>query len=175
VVQAADFYDFGVPVRVTAPPAAQVARMSQVINGASSVSVGGSASPPRVSGTLSPAQAAAAEQVAGAFWSALGRNDPQAVARTVPPAQRSCVRSFLSGGPKITVTSFRVVSAQPAGNGRATVRFTVTARASLDGRNIPVFPQGPGRARWLATTETADHWYVDLARSSAFVFSGACP
>jgi len=175
VVQATDFYDFGVPVRVTAPPAAKVARMSQVINGASSVSAGGSSGPPRVSGTLSPAQAAAAEQVVGAFWSALGRHDPRAVARTVPPPQRSCVRSFLSGGPKITVTSFRVVSAQPAGNGRAAVRFTVTARASLNGQDVPVFPTGPGRAQWLVTTETAGHWYVDLARSSAFVISGACP
>jgi len=177
LVQATDFYGFGVPVRVSAPPAAQVASMSQVTWGGSAVSVGvgGSSGPPRVSGTLSPAQAAAAERAVGAFWSALGRHGLRAVARTVPPAQRSCVRSFLSGGPKITVTSFRVVSAQPAGNGRATVRFTVTARASLDGQNIPVFPQGPGRVRWLATTETAGHWYVDLARSSAFVFSGACP
>src|SRR5260370_701019 len=82
----------------------------------------------------------------------------------------------LSGGaPKITVASFRVVSAQPAGNGRATVRFTVQARASLGGQDVPVFPQGPRRVQWLVTTETAGHWYVDLARSSAFVFSGACP
>ena len=177
VVQATDFYDFGVPVRVTAPAAAQVASMSQVIKGGSSmpVGIGGSARPPRVSGTLSPAQAAAAEQAAGAFWSALGRNDPQAVAQTVPPAQRSCVRSFLAGGPKITVTSFRAESARPAGNGRATVRFTVTARASLNGQNVPVFPPGPGRVQWLVATETAGHWYVDLARSSAFVFGGACP
>lgn len=178
LVQATDFYDFGVPVRVSAPPVAQIASMSQLINGESpgSAGPGGSSSPPRVSGTLSPAQAAAAEQVVGAFWSALGRNDPAAVARTVPPAQRSCVRSFLSGGaPKITVTSFRVTSAQPAGNGNATVRFTVQARASLGGQTVPVFPQGPGRVQWLVTTETADHWYVDLARSSAFVFSGACP
>ncbi len=176
-VQAADFYDFGVPVRVSPPPAAEVASMSQVIKGGSSMSVGigGSSRPPRVSGTLSPAQAAAAEQVAGAFWSALGRNDPQAVAQTVPPAQRSCVRSFLTGGPKITVTSFRVESARPAGNGRATVRFTVEARASLHGQNVPVFPPGPGRVHWLVATETAGHWYVNLARSTTFVFSGACP
>lgn len=178
LVQSTDFYDFGVPVRVSAPPAAQIATMPQFIKGEppGSAGPGSLSSPPRVSGTLSPAQAAAAEQVVGAFWSALGRNDPAAVARTVPPAQRSCVRSFLSGGaPKITVTSLRVTSAQPAGNGRATVRFTVKARASLGGQDVPVFPQGPGRAQWLVTTETAGHWYVDLARSSAFVFSGACP
>jgi hypothetical protein len=178
VVQATDFYDFGVPVQVSAPPPAQVATMSQFIKGGSSGSggFGGPTVPPRMSGTLSQVQAAAAEQVVGAFWSALGRNDPAAVAQTVPPTQRSCVRSLLGGGaPKITVTSFRVVSAQPAGHGRATVRFTVTARASLDGHNIPVFPQGPGRVQWLVTTETGGHWYVDLTRSSAFLFSGACP
>jgi hypothetical protein len=178
LVQATDFYDFGVPVRVSAPPAAQVASMSQFIKGESpgSAGPGSPSSPPRASGTLSPAQAAAAEQVVGAFWSALGRNDPAAAARTVPPAQRSCVRSFLSSGaPKITVTSPRVVSAQPAGNGRATVWFTVQARASLGGQDVPVFPQGPGRVQWLVTTESAGHWYVDLARSSAFAFSGACP
>jgi hypothetical protein len=129
-----------------------------------------------VSGTLSPAQAAAAEQVVGAFWSALGRNDPAAAAQTVLAAQRPCVRSLLrGGGPKITVTSFRVVSAQPAGNGRATVRFTVHARASFDGSNFPVFPPGSGRAQWLVTTETGGHWHVDLARSSAFILGGACP
>jgi hypothetical protein len=55
------------------------------------------------------------------------------------------------------------------------VRFTVQARASLGGQDVPVFPQGPGRVQWLVTTETAGDWYVDLARSSAFVFSGACP
>jgi hypothetical protein len=183
IVQATDFYDFGVPVRVSAPPAAQIASMSQLSisqlsKGGSpgSGGVSGSPGPPRVSGTLSPAQAAAAEQVVGAFWSALGRNDPTAAAQTVPAAQRLCVRSLLSGGgPKITVTSFRVVSAQPAGNGRATVRFTVQARASLGGSSFPVFAQGPGRVRWLVTTETAGRWHVDLARSSALVFSGACP
>ena len=49
------------------------------------------------------------------------------------------------------------------------------ARASLGGQEVPVFPQGPGRVQWLVTIETAGHWYVDLARSSVFVFSGACP
>jgi hypothetical protein len=177
VVQVTDFYDFGVPVRVSAPPAAQVASMSQFIKAgsAASVSIGGSPRPPRESGTLSPAQAAAAERVAGAFWSALGHDDPAAVAQTVPPAQRRCVRTLLTGGPRITVTAFRVVSAQPAGAGRATVRFTVTARASLDGHIIPVSAQGPGRVQWVLADETAGHWYVDLAHSGAFLFSGACP
>jgi hypothetical protein len=127
VVQVTDFYDFGVPVRVSAPPAAQIASMSQFVKDGSTGTVGvsgsaspppgsaspppGSASPPPASGTLSAAQAAAAERVVAAFWSALERNDTAAVARTVPPAQRSCVRSILSGGPKMTVTSFRVLSA----------------------------------------------------------------
>jgi len=112
--------------------------------------------------------------VVAAFWSALGHNNPAALAQTVRPAERSCVRSFLSGGPKITVTSFRVVSAKPAGNGLATVRFTVNAHASLDGQNIPVFPQGPGRVQWLVTIETAGHWSVDLARSGASMMGGQC-
>jgi hypothetical protein len=177
VVQVTDFYDFGVPVRVSAPPAAQVASMAQFLKAGSSESAmsGGPARPPKVSGTLPPGQAAAAEQVAGAFWSALGRNDPAAIAQTVPPAQRSCVRALLTGGPKITVTSFRAVSAQPAGNGRATVRFTLKARASLDGHTIPLFAQRPGRVQWLVAAETAGHWYVDLAHGSAFPFGGACP
>lgn len=174
MVQVTDFYAFGVPVHVSAPPAAQVTTPSRFGSSVSFTS-GGSPRPPKVTGTLSPAQASAAEQAAGAFWAALGHNDPAAVAQTVPPAQRSCVRSILAGGPKITVTSFRIVSAQPAGTGRATVRFTVKAHASIDGHNIPVFPQGPGRVQWLATTEKAGQWYVDLAHSGAFVFGGACP
>jgi hypothetical protein len=178
MVEVTDFYDFGVPVRVSPPPASQIASMSQFIKDGSSASAGsgGSPAPPRVSGRLSAAQAAAAERAVTAFWSALGRNDPAAVARTVPPAQRSCVRSFLStSGPKITVTSFRVVAAQPAGKNAATVRFTVNAHASLGGHNIPVFPQSPGRVQWLVTTKTAGHWYINLDRSTALAFGGACP
>jgi hypothetical protein len=171
LVQATDFYDFGVPVRVSAPPASQIASIPQLAKGGLS---GGSSSPPRVSGTLSPAQKAAAAQAVSAFWAALGRNDPAAVAQSVPPAQRSCVQSLLYGGPKITVTSLRVVSALPAGNDRATVRFTVRARASLGRQSVPLFAQGLGSVRWLVTTESAGRWYLDLARSADFVLSGAC-
>ena len=177
ITQTTDFYDFGVPVRVSAPPAAEVASLSQLIMDGSSTgagSAGADATPPTESGTLSPAEAAAAEQVVRAFWTALAGSNPDAVAQTVPPAQRSCVRSLLGSGPKITVTSVRIVSAQPAGNLKATVRFTVQADASLDGTSMPVLPQGAGRQQWLVTTEQAGHWYVDLASNSDFMFSGAC-
>src|SRR5215472_5395986 len=140
LVESTDYYDFGVPVHVTAPPAAEVASLSQfAMNGqngmsasgfSSAVSVG-SPQPPAVSGSLAPAQAAAAEQAVGAFWAALGRGDPAAVGQLVPPAQRSCVSSLLRGGPKITVSKLRIISAKPAGGGRATVRFTVSAQASM--------------------------------------------
>ena len=93
------------------------------------------------------------------------------------PAQRSCVQSSLgSGGPTITVSSLHITSAQPAGDSGATVRFTVKAEGKLDGQTIPVLPQGPGSAQWLATTEVAGHWYVNIDDSSALAFggSGAC-
>jgi hypothetical protein len=185
VVQSTDYYDFGVPVRISAPPASEVenisapASISGVSGSASaSASVGslgspGAASPPPVKGTLSPAQAAAAEHVVGAFWSALGHDNASAFAGTLPPGQRSCAQSFLSGA-KITVSSLRVVSAEPAGHGLATVRFTVNALANLGGQSVPVFPQGPGGVQWMVTVEKAGHWYVDLARSSGSVPGAGC-
>jgi hypothetical protein len=178
VVEVTDFYDFGVPVQVSPPPASQVASMSQLMKSGFAKAAGatGSSGPPPAAGTLSAAQAAAAERVVTAFWSAMGRDNAAAVAQTVPPAQRSCVRSFLSSdGPKITVSSFRIVSAQPAGNRAATVRFTVKAQASLGGQSIPIFPQGSGGVQWLVTTKRAGHWYVNLDRSTALVFGGTCP
>jgi hypothetical protein len=177
VTQTTDFYDFGVPVRVSAPPAGEVASLPQLIAGGPATGTpgtGGAPTPPQVSGTLSPADAAAAEQAVRAFWTALAGNDPGTVAQTVPAAQRSCVRSLLSAGPKITVTSFGIVSARPAGNRRATVRFTVQAHATMDGTSIPVLSQGPGSQQWLVTTQEAGHWYVDLASSGDLTFSGAC-
>jgi hypothetical protein len=177
LTQTADFYDFGVPVRVSAPPAAEVASLSQLAKGSATKATGfgsfGSAQPPRVSGALSPAQAAAAEQAVRAFWSALGSNDAKATAQTVLPAQRSCVR-LVMGGLRFTVTSLRIVSAQPAGNARAAVRFTVKADASIGGQRVPVFPQGRGRVQWLVATEAGGHWYVDLGRSTSLVVSPAC-
>jgi hypothetical protein len=177
VTQTIDFYDFGQPVQVSAPPASEVASLSQEIPGGSFAGATGASdptAPPRVTGTLSPAQAAAAEQVVKAFWTALAGNDPGAAAQAVPPSQRSCVRSLLGSGPTMTVGSLRVVSAQPAGNDRATVRFTVQAHATLDGNSIPVLAPGSGGLDWLVTTEQAGHWYIDLSDTSDFAFSGGC-
>jgi hypothetical protein len=173
-VQTTDFSDFGAPVHVTAPPAAQVASLPQLMKGGSlGGGVIGSPNPPKVSGTISPAQSAAAGQVVGAFWAALGKHDAGAVAQTVPASQRACIRSFMSGGPKITATSFRLVSVQPAGTGRATARFRVDAHASIGGHDIPANP-GSGSTQWLVARETGGHWYVDLAGNSNFIFGGPC-
>jgi hypothetical protein len=172
VTQTIDFWDFGAPVRVSPPPASEVASPSQF----SVSTTGGTGSgprPPRASGTLSPAQAAAAGQAVRAFWSALGSNDRQAAAQAVLPAQRRCLRA-LTGGPRFTVAALRIVSAQPAGTGRATVRFTVKAHIRVGGHSIPVPPQGPGRVRWLVASESGGHWYVDLARGYGFPAGTGC-
>ena len=79
-----------------------------------------------------------------------------------------------NGAPTITVSSLHITSAQPAGNSGATVRFTVKAEASLDGQDLQVLPQGPGSEQWLATTEVAGHWYVNLDDSTALAFGGGC-
>jgi len=174
--QTADFYDFGVAVQVSAPPPGQVASFSHLgkdMTSSLTTGTSGSPRPPRASGTISPAQAAAATEAVRAFWLALGRKDTQAAAQTVLPAQRTCFRSML-GGPHFTVTSLHIISAQPDGNARATVRFTVKARAILAGQSIPVLPQGPGRVQWLIATEASGHWYVDLGHSSSLAFGPAC-
>jgi hypothetical protein len=176
ITMTTDFYDFGVPVRVSAPPASQVAQESQLItsgsaSGSSSASASGSSagtSPPPVSGTLTPGQATSAEQAVAAFWAALGSNKTTAVAATVLPAQRSCVKSHLgSGGPTMTVSALHITSAQPAGDSSATVRFTVKAVASFGGQDVPVFPEAPGSAQWLEATEVAGHWYVNIDDTTA--------
>ena len=165
-----DFYDFGVPVRVSAPPAWQVATEESLAPGGA-----GGTSPPSVSGTLTPDQATSAEQAVTSFWAALGSNNAAAVTATVLPSQRSCVQSFVGdGGPAITVSSLHITSTQPAGNSSATVRFTVKAQASLDGKSLPVFPQTPGSQQWLTVSEVAGRWYVNLDGSTALVFSSGC-
>ncbi|MBO0807948.1 MAG: hypothetical protein J2P32_06555 [Actinobacteria bacterium] len=173
VTQTIDFWDFGVPVRVSPPPADQVASGSRFDASVSAVGRHTGPRPPRVSGTLSPAQAAAAEQAVRAFWSALGSNDRQAAAQAVLPAQRRCLRA-ITGGPRFTVTALRIVSAQPAGTGRATVRFTLKAHIRVGGHSIPLPPQGPGRVQWLVMAESGGHWYVDLGHSRSFPFTPAC-
>jgi hypothetical protein len=77
VAEAVDYYDFGVPVQVSAPPASEVISASEFSQsmssfGSSSASIGGPASPPPASGSLSAAQASAAEQAIRAFWTAGG-------------------------------------------------------------------------------------------------------
>jgi hypothetical protein len=186
MTETTDFYDFGIPVHLSPPPAAQVARMGSMISGTGSVSSGGSyaggsvnapsSTPPAASGTLTPAQAMASEQAVTGFFTALGQHSPAAVARMVLPAQQSCVSSKLSGAPKITVKSLRIVSAAPAGTGKATVRFAVSASANLGGQTVPfpLFAPDSGGQQWLETAESGGHWYVDLGASSAFLFSGPC-
>jgi hypothetical protein len=178
-----DLYDFGAPVRVSAPPAAQVASMSQMISDGSSSYASGFASasapavpgsPPAVSGSLTPGQAQAAGQAVAAFWAALGRNDPAAVARTVLPAQASCVAATLQNAPTFTLSGFRIVSVQPAGNGRATVRYTVNAAVSFGGKAIAVTPPGGG-VQWSVADERAGHWYVDVSTGSENGNVGAGP
>jgi len=177
ITQTLDFYDFGVPVRVSAPPASEVASMSQLAkgrHGSAFFGSTGSPSPPRVSGTLSPADVANAEQAVRAFWSALGRNNARAVARTVLPAERTCVRSMMMGGPRFTVTALNITSVRPAGRARATVRFTVKVHARLGGHDIPVSPPGPGGSQWLLATQASGRWYVNLAGSTGMAMGGAC-
>jgi hypothetical protein len=182
LMESTDFYGFGVPVRVTAPPASQVASESQLSTGTGAgtgdvgspgISSGSSANPPKVTGTLTTAQADAAEQEVAAFWAALGRNDPAAVEATVLPSQRSCVSSGLDGAPQVTVSGFRAISAEPAGDGKATVRFTVNAKASLGGQTIPL-PIPQGGTQWFLAAESAGHWYVDLSASTDFPLTGPC-
>ena len=72
------------------------------------------------------------------------------------------------------MSTLHVTAAEPAGDSAATVRFTVTARASLGGKTIPVFPQSPGSAQWLEATEVAGRWYVNIEDGTALIFAGAC-
>lgn len=193
IIETTDFYDFGVAVRVSAPPAAQVASMASINSsiGASvplgnvPSSAGGSSSgsglgtppsgPPAVSGALTRAQATAAERAVTGFVTALGRDNPAMVAQAVLPAQRACVSSRLTGAPKATIKSLHVVSATPAGTGRAIVRFTASVTANMGGQSVPVPVAGeaPGGEQWLVATEVNGHWYVDVSASQV-LFVPAC-
>lgn len=162
VSESIDFYDFGVPVQVSAPPAAQVAGMSDL-----GASLATRSSPPKATGTLTPGQRTAAGQAATAFWTALGKNDPAAIARTVLPAQHACAQSNYAGGPKMTVNSFRIVSIEPAGTGKATVRYKVNAKVQGMAGILP-----KNAVLWMSTTERGGQWYVNL--NAGTLFDGSC-
>ena len=174
VSEAVDYYDFGVPVQVSAPPASQVmsgSEFSQSVSVSGSSSGGGSfgqASPPPVSGTLSAAQASAAKQAIRAFWTALSSNSAGAVERTVVPSQRSCVAGFLRGTKfKFKVSSLRITAAKPAGTGKATVWFSVNATVQIGGHAVPMSPSGAAGRNWLLATEIGSVWYTNLSNSGS--------
>jgi hypothetical protein len=182
-----------VPVHLSAPPAAQVASIRQFLsnsgsvisssgssgNSGSGVSVGtggifGSGSPPPpASGTLTPDQAAAAEQAVTAFFAALGKGNSTALARTVVPSERSCPVMTMNGV-TVTVKSLRILDAVPDGTGKATVLFKVSVTAKLGDTSIPVLNPDSGAKQWLVTTETGGHWYVDPSASSALGMGSPC-
>jgi hypothetical protein len=176
--EAVDFYDFGVPVLVSAPPASEVISASDFSQ--SIVSSGGAStpppvSPPPVSGTLSAAQASAAEQAVRAFWTALSSNSAQAVEQTVVPSERNCVAGFLQGpNLKFKVSSLQITAAKPAGSGKATVLFSVNATVQIGGQTVPMGPIGPGSTNWMLATESGGSWYADPGSSGSGFFP-PCP
>jgi len=121
---------------------------------------------PAASGTLSPAQAMAAERAVTLFLSATSHGDVARVAQAVAPGQRGCFAT-LQRAYKLTVTSLRIVSARPAGPGRATVILRLHGRFEMAGHITPVGPGGPGHAQWLATSSINGRWYVDPRHSIA--------
>ena len=176
VSEAVDYYDFGIPVRVSAPPASEVMSASQFSHSMSSSNGSGRASPPPVSGTLSAAQATAAEQAVRAFWTALSGNSARAVERTVVPSQRSCVAGFLQGSKfKFKISSLRIAAARPAGPGRATVWFSVNATVQIDGQTVPMAPSGAAGTTWLQATEIGSVWYADPSNSGWGVLPPCLP
>jgi hypothetical protein len=173
VSEAVDYYDFGVPVQVLAPPASEVmsaSRFSQSVSSSGTSSGGGigQASPPPVSGTLSAAQASAAEQAIRAFWMALSSNSARAVERTVVPSQRSCMAVFVQSTKfkvKFKISSLRITAVKPAGTGKATVWFSVKATVQIGGHTVPMSPSGAAGRNWLQATEIGSAWYADLSNS----------
>jgi hypothetical protein len=173
VSETVDYYDFGVPVQVSAPPASEVMRAGEFrqsisVSGSSSGGGFGQASPPPVSGALSAAQASAAKQAIRAFWMALSSNSARAVERTVVPSQRSCIAGFLQGTKfKFKISSLRITAAKPAGTGKATIWFSVKATAQIGGHTVPMSPSGAAGRNWLLATEIGSIWYADLSNSSS--------
>jgi hypothetical protein len=177
VSEAVDYYDFGVLVRVSAPPASEVVSASQFSQSISSSGSGpGQAAPPPVSGTLSAAQASAAERAVRAFWTALSGNSAQNVERTVAPSQRSCVAGFLQGSKfKFKISSLRITAARAAGTGKATVWFSVNVTAQIGGQTVPMTPPGAAGTNWILATEIGGVWYADPGNSGSGVLPPCVP
>jgi hypothetical protein len=153
LTQTTDSYDFGVPVRVTAPPMSQVRDPSKP-------------APPHAPQSLPRAQAKAAERSVRAFWAAVGANDMNAAALTVVPAQRNCFLSTLKRGVSYKVTSLKDLSARPAGPGHAQVVFIVDAWVRFAGHSSQMSQQGiPDE---LAVAEIGNRWYVDVRDGTPF-------
>jgi hypothetical protein len=170
LAEAADFYDFGIPVQVSPPPASEVISESEFSqsmpnSGSSSFnSIGSQPSPPPVSGTMSAAQGSAAEQTIRAFFTALSTNSAKAVEQVVMPSQRDCVAGFLQGsGVQFKISALRITAVTPAGTGKATVWFSVNATMQIGGHSVPMSPPGAGTTSWLLATEIGSVWYVDLS------------
>jgi len=172
ISETADYYDFGIPVQVSAPPANEVlspgASSQSIINVSSSGDGSGQPSPPPASGALSASQASAAEQAVRAFWVALSRNSARAVERSVMPSQRSCIAVFFQGTRfKFTISSLRITAAKPAGAGKATVWFSVKAMVRMGGRTVPISPFGATGTNWLLAAKVSGIWYADLSNSGS--------
>jgi hypothetical protein len=168
ISETADYYDFGIPVHVSAPPAGEVlgpGAFSQSYSISSSGS-GGSLrqpSPPPVSGTLSASQASAAEQAVRTFWTALSGNSARATERSVVPSQRNCIAGFLHATSlKFKVSSLRITAARPAGAAKATVWFSVKVTARIGGHTVPLSPPGTAGTNWLLAARVSGSWYADL-------------
>lgn len=166
LTQTVDFYDFGIPVRVSAPPASEVLSASAFMkrDSGSGSAAAGAPRPPAARGTLSPADAKAAEAAVRAFWTRIGADDPKAAAQVVAPAQRRCFLAFMKSAPRIKVTSLKIMSARPAGTARAVVTFKVTARTQLAGTSVSMLPG----VSWLPTAHVANGWYVGLGGHGTF-------
>jgi hypothetical protein len=171
ISETADYYDFGIPVQVFAPPASEVlspgAFSQSITNGVSSSGGGfGQPSPPPVSGELSASQASAAEQAVRTFWAALSSNSARAVERSVVPSQRSCIAGFVHAT-TFKVSSLRITAAKPAGTGKATVWFSVKATIQIGGQTFPLSPPGASGTNWLSAAEVSGIWYTDLSNSGS--------
>jgi hypothetical protein len=172
ISESADYYDFGIPVRVTAPPASEVlgpGAASQSISIISSSPGGfGQGSPPPASGALSATQASAAEQADRTFWTALSSNTARAVDRSVVPSQRTCIAGFLHVTRfKFKISSVRITTAKPAGAGKAAVWFSVKATVRMGGRTVPLSTSGATGTNWLLAARVSGSWYADLSTSGS--------